>query len=488
MIKENQKLLNNINIITDVILVFAAIISSYFLVFHVFGLEKNFPLLDYLKLATLFAPIQLFTFGCLGLYDSFRTKSFATELGKLLQALVANGVIILTILYVFHLFDFSRWALFIFLALDYLVAALKRLVLRKALKHLRTKGYNHKRVVVIGGGEAAAEYIQKITEDKAYGFECVGYVSDRTIDSAPCLGEYDDILTVLENDKFDEAVCALDEHDSEWLAEAVEACELTGTKLSVIPMIYKFMSTGSSIDVVGGIPMMNIRRIPLDNLGNAFLKRAVDIIGSSVLLILTSPVILFSMLIIKITMGGKVIFKQNRVGLNKKIFTMYKLKSMKDNDASDTAWSTDDDPRKTKFGALIRKLSIDELPQLVNVLKGDMSLVGPRPEIPFYVESFKKTVPMYMIKHQVKPGITGLAQVRGFRGDTSIEKRIQCDIEYIENWSFFLDISILFRTLFKFMNKEKLKATAVSAEPEQRAAKEDTEDLERITDEQREKV
>ena len=156
-------------------------------------------------------------------------------------------------------------------------------------------------------------------------------------------------------------------------------------------------------------------------------------------------------------MGGKVIFRQKRVGLNKKIFVMYKLKSMRDNEQSETAWSTDSDPRKTRFGALIRKLSIDELPQLFNVLKGNMSLVGPRPEIPYYVENFKDSVPLYMIKHQVKPGMTGLAQVNGYRGDTSIEKRIEFDIHYIENWSYFLDLSILMKTVFCFMNKEKLK-------------------------------
>ena len=217
------------------------------------------------------------------------------------------------------------------------------------------------------------------------------------------------------------------------------------------------MSGTPSIDVVNGIPLMNIRRIPLDNIGNAFVKRATDIVGSLILIALSSPIMLISAIIIKITMGGKVIFRQKRVGLNKKIFVMYKLKSMRDNEQSETAWSTDSDPRKTRFGALIRKLSIDELPQLFNVLKGNMSLVGPRPEIPYYVENFKDSVPLYMIKHQVKPGMTGLAQVNGYRGDTSIEKRIEFDIHYIENWSYFLDLSILMKTVFCFMNKEKLK-------------------------------
>lgn len=150
------------------------------------------------------------------------------------------------------------------------------------------------------------------------------------------------------------------------------------------------------------------------------------------------------------------IFKQERVGLNKELFTMYKFRSMVVNDQSNTAWSTNEDPRKTKFGAFIRKFSIDELPQLYNVLKGDMSLVGPRPELPYFVENFQKSVPLYMVKHQVKPGITGLAQVKGYRGDTSIPKRIEWDVYYIENWSLFLDIKILFMTVFKGLRNEEV--------------------------------
>jgi len=269
---------------------------------------------------------------------------------------------------------------------------------------------------------------------------------------------------LLDGHCYDEAVCALDVSEMHYLQSVVEACEITGTRVSVIPAMYKYMSPTSVIDMVGGIPVMNIRRIPLDNIGNAFLKRAMDIVGSLIMLVLSSPIMLVCAIVIKATMGGKVIFRQQRVGYNKKIFTMYKFKSMRDSSISDTAWSTDSDPRKTKFGAVIRKLSIDELPQLVNVLKGDMSLVGPRPEIPFYVDTFKNEVPMYMIKHQVKPGMTGLAQVNGYRGDTSIKRRIELDVQYIDNWNIFLDISILFKTVFRVVNKEKLKCDEAGEE------------------------
>lgn len=457
MIKENQKLFNRLNVISDAVITFAAIIISYLLVFQLLDFEKNYPLIDYLKLALIYAPMQGLTFGCMGLYDSFRTKGFSQEMTRLAGAEIVDAIMMITALYVFHVFNFSRWALFIFLILNLLIVSLKRFILRRILKSFRERGYNKKFVLLVGGGEAAENYLKAITEDKSLGLECAGYVCDDGTLSAERICGYNEILSALENFHYDEVVCALGNNDLDQLPRVVEACELTGTKISVIPTIYRYMSSNPAIDVVGGIPLMNIRRIPLDNIGNAFLKRTMDIVGSLVLLVLSSPIILISAVIIKVTMGGKVFFKQQRVGLNKKLFTMYKLKSMRDNDESDTAWSTDDDPRKTRFGAFIRKFSIDELPQFFNVLKGDMSLVGPRPEIPFYVDSFKDKVPMYMIKHQVKPGITGLAQIKGFRGDTSIEKRIEYDIEYIENWSFFLDISILFQTLLKFVNKEKLK-------------------------------
>lgn len=466
MIKENQKLLNRMNVLTDAAAAFISVTAAYLMVFNLLDFERNYPIGDYFRLLLIFVPVQLMTYGCMGLYGSFRSKSFSSEMGRLFGAFLLDGLALVALLYVVRVMDFSRWALAIFLTLDFVVVTLKRFILRKTLRKFRESGYNKKYVLLIGSGTAAADYLRTIREQKWLGYECAGCVADEKLIGVKMLGGTESLLSVLEARSYDEVVCALDADETDKLAGVVEACELTGTKISVIPSIYKYMSTSPAIDVVGNIPLMNIRRIPLDNVGNAALKRLVDIVGSLVLLVLTSPVILVSMAVIKITMGGKVIFRQQRVGLNKKIFTMYKLKSMRDSAESDTAWSKDTDPRRTKFGSFIRKFSIDELPQLVNVLKGDMSLVGPRPEIPFYVNDFKDKIPMYMIKHQVKPGMTGLAQVNGYRGDTSIEKRIEYDIQYIENWSFFLDLSILLRTAFSgFMNKEKLSTAKKRTKP-----------------------
>lgn len=474
MVKENQKMLNHFNVISDAIAGFIAITASYLTVFHLLKFEKNFPLSDYIKICLIFIPVQLLIFGCMGLYDSFRNKRFAKELGQLFCAFALNGIFIVALLYIIKIMDFSRLALVVFVASYFTLTAVKRFILHRVIKSLRKKGYNKKFVIIIGSNLAARDYLETIRTEKNYGYECAGYISDNRTLPAKWLGSFGELQEVLEKRPYDEAVCALSASETDLLGSVVEACEQTGTKISVIPTIYRYMSPASSIDVVGNIPMMNIRRIPLDNIGNAMLKRTVDIIGSAVLLVLTAPVMLVSMAVIKITMGGRVIFKQKRMGLNKKAFTMYKLKSMRDSDSSDTAWSTDSDPRKTRFGAVIRKFSIDELPQLVNVLKGDMSLVGPRPEIPYYVESFKDKIPMYMIRHQVKPGITGLAQINGFRGDTSIVKRIEFDVQYIENWSVFLDISILLKTAVSgFINKEKIKAPKPAENEEEKTVPEE---------------
>ncbi len=202
--------------------------------------------------------------------------------------------------------------------------------------------------------------------------------------------------------------------------------------------------------------MIHVRKIPLANSFNSFIKRVIDIIGSLGLILLFSIPMLVVAIIIKTTSKGPLIFKQERVGLHNKPFKMYKFRSMEVQDSSKEkqAWTVQNDPRVTPIGKFIRKTSLDELPQFFNVLKGDMSLVGPRPERPFWVEKFKEEIPRYMIKHQVKPGITGWAQVNGYRGDTSIRMRIDCDLYYIENWSLGLDFKILFSTIFKgFVNK-----------------------------------
>ena len=221
-----------------------------------------------------------------------------------------------------------------------------------------------------------------------------------------------------------------------------------GVCTNIIPMYNDYLPACATIDVVGDVRLINIREVSLNIVFNSAVKRCFDILFSCAVIIITSPALIITALCVKLSGPGPVLFKQTRVGKDRKPFTMLKFRSMQVNDSSDTAWSTNRDSRVTPFGAFIRKFSIDELPQFFNVLRGEMSVVGPRPELPYYVEIYKHTVPHYMTKHQVKPGITGWAQVNGCRGDTSIEDRISYDIWYIENWSMLLDVKIILMTVF----------------------------------------
>ena len=260
--------------------------------------------------------------------------------------------------------------------------------------------------------------------------------------------------------KFAANGAAADNDDiAERLGGILRECEDTGVKLALLPIGYEYMSRHPYVEELCGLPLVNVRRVPLDNAGADIVKRLFDILASLVLIVLTSPVMLVAAIGTRLSSPGPVLFRQERIGKDKKPFYMLKFRSMRVNAQSDTAWTRDHDPRRTAWGAFMRRYSIDELPQLFNVLAGDMSLVGPRPEIPRYVDHFKYSIPLYMVRHQVRPGITGWAQVNGLRGDTSIRARVDYDLYYIENWSMLFDIKILLMTPFKGVvnHQESLK-------------------------------
>lgn len=460
MIKENQKTFNDLNVISDGLIIFVSMFLAYVLRFSVFDdtAAEHLSLEYFLALSIISIPLYLLIYSGCGLYESFRQTRFLKEFNLIIKANLIGFFILLALLFVLKQVDFSRWTLIIFCLFNMFGTSCKRFFLRKLLKMYRKKGYNIKHVIVIGSGPLAEEYINTVNNNKYLGFSILGYISDvSSFSNVRHLSDYTGAYETLDMFNPDEAVVALEGNEFELLPGIINACEKSGTKLTVIPFYTKYLPSNPYMDEIEGIPLINIRRIPLDNFLNSLAKRTMDIIGSLVLIILTSPVMLFAAIGTKLSSPGPVIFKQERVGLGKKPFTMYKFRSMRVNVSSDTGWTTDTDPRKTKFGSFIRKFSIDELPQFFNVLKGDMSLVGPRPELPYFVDQFKETIPLYMVKHQVRPGITGWAQVHGYRGDTSIKKRIEHDIYYIENWTLMLDIKILFMTAFGgIINSEKL--------------------------------
>lgn len=461
MIRENQRLLNWLNVFSDGVIVFLSLPAAFWIRFFVLpGGVITVPLSRYMAMDIFLTGAQLFIYGAMELYRSYRTIPLRRELPRLW---CANGLMMLVLLsglFVQHDEHYSRGTLAIFFLLSAGVLSCKRILLRKILHYFRQEGYNLKHVLILGSGSAAQNYLRTIRTSKELGFHPIGHIASQRMkgQSLTYLGNFDKLEATLEKYHPDEVVSAVELEDYCRTPQIISACEKSGTKLSIIPIYAEYMSAHPQFDNLKGIPLMNIRRIPLDNWANAFCKRAMDVAGSLLLILLTSPVMLVCAAGVRLSSPGPVIFKQKRVGLNKKIFYMYKFRSMRVNDEQDTHWSGDRDSRKTAFGAFLRKCSLDEFPQFFNVLKGDMSLVGPRPEIPYYVEQFREDIPLYMVKHQVRPGITGWAQVNDLRGDTSIEDRIAHDIYYIENWSLLFDLKILLITVFggKFLNSEKL--------------------------------
>ena len=462
MIKENQRLLNRLHVLSDGAILYLSLPIAFWIRFYLLpnGII-TVPLSRYLALGTILAAAQLFVYAAFGLYQSYRSIRLRKELERLWLAGALVMAVLLSFLFVQHYIDFSRLTLVIWFLLSTGALSCKRIALRRGLRYFRQRGYNQKHVLLIGGGEMARTYWETVRADRELGYAVVGYVSahpQKGLGELKWLGGYEKLGRVLDNNRPDEAVCAIAPEDYGRMAEIIAACEKTGTKLSIIPFYAKYMPSNPQFDELDGLPLLNFRRIPLDNWANAFCKRAMDIMGSLVLIILSSPVMLACAIGVKLSSPGPVLFKQERIGRGKKPFCMYKFRSMRVNKGENTAWSTTHDERKTKFGAFMRKCSLDELPQFFNVLRGDMSLVGPRPEIPYYVEKFKEDVPLYMVKHQVRPGITGWAQVNGLRGDTSIKARVEHDVYYIEHWSLLFDIEILLATVFrgKFVNSEAL--------------------------------
>ena len=459
MIKENQKLLNQIHVLSDGLVLFLSFPVAFWVRFYVFSGIIAVPLTNYLVMAAAYTAAQMFAYSAFGLYRSFRRTRLRVELGRLWGATLLGMLVLQSLLFLSWGIHYSRWVLGIAYLLSTGILSVKRYILRKILRSFRQKGYNQKHVMVLGGGTLARKYLQKVWTDKELGYHPIGYVADRNQKAGlRWLGSFDQLDELLEKHRPDEVVSAVDVEDFQRTPEIIAACEAAGVKLSIIPFYADYMSSNPQFNDLNGLPLLNIRRIPLENWANAFCKRMVDVVGSALLLIVTSPLMLACVIGVKLSSPGPVIFKQERVGLGKKSFYMYKFRSMRINDSQDTAWSTKRDDRKTAFGAFMRKCSMDELPQFWNVLKGDMSLVGPRPEIPHFVERFRKEIPLYMVKHQVRPGITGWAQVNGYRGDTSIRERIEHDIYYIEHWSLWFDVQILFTTVFggKFLNEETI--------------------------------
>ena len=466
MIRKNQAFLNRVNILADMLLVVLSYMLASWIRFDFLdGSSKNMAVLSWntVLLAAAYAVVVFFLLSGLGFYNTTRTRRLVWKIRMIVISVTIATLLASSLLFLFRLVDFSRVFLFVFYLITILFLTGKYLLMRTVLRSFRKKGYNLKHVVVIGTGALAQQYKADLENEQELGFHIKGFIGNPAEQLAPeeILGGFDTLDEQLSRSGINEAVIALEPEEYAHIREIIFSCERNGVKYSVIPFYNDIIPGNPVVETIGRSKLINMRSNRLENYGWKLLKRSFDVLASALGLILLSPLLLAIAVGVKLSSPGPVLFRQVRVGYNKKEFEMLKFRSMRVNTGENTAWTTDKDPRKTKFGSFIRKVSLDELPQLINVLKGDMSLVGPRPELPFFVEKFRETIPYYMVKHQVKPGMTGWAQVNGYRGDTSIEKRIELDLWYIENWSPWLDIRILFRTFFGgIVNSEKVVRNA----------------------------
>lgn len=463
MIKDNQKYFNRLHVVIDGLVIAVSYLLAWYLQFTFFVDDMIGKLPDSVYLSTLLVivPGFLMLYWMFQMYTPKRVQGRRVELANIVKANMIGLLLFMAASFLIKQMDFSRQMILNFISLNIVLETLMRNLIRKILMKMRRNGRNLKHIILVGYSRAAEEYIDRIKQNPQWGYQVQGILDDKAEVGAnyrgvPVIGKNQILPEVLAENDLDEIAITLGLNEYYKLARVVSQCEKSGVHTKFIPDYNNIIPTKPYTEDLQGLPVINIRHVPLTNTFNSFVKRSVDVAGAAAAIVIFSPVMLLTAGLIKLTSPGPLIFKQERVGRHNKTFSMYKFRSMEIQKEQDEkqAWTVKNDPRVTGIGKFIRKTSIDELPQLFNVLKGEMSLVGPRPERPLFVEKFREEIPRYMIKHQVRPGMTGWAQINGYRGNTSIRKRIEYDLYYIENWTIGLDIKILFLTIFHgFVNK-----------------------------------
>lgn len=465
MIRRNQHILSQLIAVCDYVLYLFSFSVAWWVKFESgwFSYGGLLPLRTYFIWAMIYGALALVLGFFLNFYVPKRKKRFSFEVVKILQIHFFSLLILLSFLFIYKEIHISREFLAIFVAFSVLSQCLFRYSVKIATRELRKKGYNKQYVLILGAGSLGKRFSTNLEQYKELGYEVIGFLDDYSTDSEadggaykPIIGKLEDLERVLSSELVDEVVIALPLTAHLKYGQIIATCEKMGVRTLIIPDFFDYLPARPYFDNFAGMPLINVRSIPLDDLGNRILKRGFDIGFSLVAILITLPVMLLVAALVKLGSPGPVIFKQERVGFNRRNFFMYKFRTMKvmPETMSNTQWTVENDPRRTKVGEFLRRTSLDELPQFFNVLMGHMSVVGPRPERPFFVEQFKEEIPKYMVKHHIRPGITGLAQSKGLRGDTSISERVKEDIFYIENWTLLFDIKIILKTIINgFVNK-----------------------------------
>jgi Undecaprenyl-phosphate glucose phosphotransferase len=460
MLKRHSQLFLQLFIINDLLINSLAFLLAYYLRFTIplVPVTKGIPPIQpYLMFILYINLIWLFLFRENKLYEPKRGLSRVDEFFQLLKA-VSLGVVILTgMMFFYRGFSYSRMVVIYFWAIDLILLQLSRSLVRFYLCWLRRRGYNLRYMLIIGSGNLGRQIAAKLDACPGLGYKITGFLDDnpsklgQEIDGIRVLGGTDILLAIIAEKHIDEVIIALPLRAHQRIIQLIGLCQKEGVRVRIVPDLFAFITNQAAIDELDGIPLIGLDKTAIELMGNRFLKRLEDILLASIMLVLFSPLFLLVTILIKLTSKGPVFYKQERMGLDNRFFIMYKFRSMRVDaeDKSGPVWASKNDARCTYLGAILRATSLDELPQLFNVLKGEMSLVGPRPERQYFVKQFKEKTNYYMQRYRVKSGITGWAQANGWRGNTSIEKRIEYDIYYIENWSLVFDLKIIWLTIWK---------------------------------------
>jgi len=467
MLKRYSQFLESLMLLADLLAISASWIAAYYLRFH-WGpvpVYRGFPgIRPYLVLLALIVTIWGVAFKAFGLYRPRRISSRLAEVRDIAQACSLAVLILVALTFFLKQFEFSRLVILYFWVFSILSVSFVRGSFREILRLMRRRGYNLRHVLIVGEGALARKVVIRIHARPELGLRIVGLLAGdpnkvgETVEGLRILGTYEQAGEIVKELSIDKIFIAIPLETYGRMEGILRCLEEEFVDIKVVPDLYQYVTLRGGVEEFDGLPLVNLQASPLYG-WNLVAKRIVDIVLSSVALLITAPVQLLLAAIVRLTSPGPILYRQERMGLDGRIFQMLKFRSMSNDAEGDTGavWAARDDRRRTSIGALLRRTSLDELPQLFNVLRGEMSLVGPRPERPVFIEEFRKRIPKYMLRHKVKAGITGWAQVNGWRGDTSLEKRIECDLYYIEHWSLPFDLKILWLSLWKgFIHKNAI--------------------------------
>ena len=457
MLRARSRLLEQVMLVGDLLLVAASWLLAYVVRFYVVGPAARHgipPLEPYLLMLLPILVVWGMAFRGFDLYRPRRIGSRLSEVAAIAKASTVGALVLVSVMtFFFRKYDYSRVVIVYFWIFSIAAVSFARYVFREALRVARRRGYNLRYALVVGGGELATGVAQRVRSRPDTGIQILGLVGDKQAAAgAQALGGFADLRAVLDAHQVDHVILALAHEEYGRLGGLLEAIGDEPVTIHVVPDLGRFTSLRGGVEEFEGLPFVHLRESPLYG-WNQMVKRVFDVAFSLAVLALLSPILAALAAAVKLTSRGPVLYGQERMGLDGQRFRMMKLRTMRVDaeDASGPVWASAEDARRTPIGAFLRRFSLDELPQFVNVLRGEMSVVGPRPERPVFVERFRQTVPGYMLRHKVKSGVTGWAQVHGLRGNTSLEKRIEYDIEYIERWSFWLDLKIIGMTLFRVL-------------------------------------